>query len=326
MSVTKAEQTVGLDEFGPTTSRVASLPQAQAWCRRLTHGHGENFSVLSRFVSPNLIDDFSSVYAFCRVADDLGDEAGSRERSVELLAWWRGELRQCFNGTASHPVFVALMPVIARHALPVQPFDDLISAFELDQVKNRYENWNEIIRYCKFSADPVGRLVLMLLGEPRDDAHVRASDAICTGLQLTNHWQDAKRDFLERDRIYVPRDSWLCENFEERLGATCRQGYAPDRMFLASWKESLRSLTLRTWTLFDEGSALIPMLKPEHRPLIWLFLAGGMGTLRQVERWNYETCLARPRLSKLAKLWLVLRARRATARIDSSATEFEVRA
>ena len=240
MNATKAERTVGLAEFGPTSSRAASLTEAREWCHRLTRGHGENFSVLSRFVERSLIDDFSAVYAFCRAADDLGDETESRERSTELLAWWRSELHRCFAGQASHPVFVALMPVIARHSLPQKPFDDLISAFEMDQTKTRYETWDDVVGYCKLSADPVGRLVLMLLGERRDEECLRASDAICTALQLTNHWQDAQRDLLERDRIYVPREYWKVDQFEGRLVATCRQGYAPDQMFLQSWRESLR--------------------------------------------------------------------------------------
>ena len=317
MNATKADRTVALAEFGPTSSRIASLAESQQWCKQLTQSHGENFSVLSRFVTASLVNDFSAVYAFCRAADDLGDETESRERSTELLAWWRDQLHQCFAGHASHPIFVALMPVIARHSLPQEPFDDLISAFEMDQTKTRYETWDEVIGYCKLSADPVGRLVLMLLGERRDEECLRASDAICTALQLTNHWQDARRDLLERDRIYVPRDFWKVDRFEERLVSTCRQGYAPDQMFLQSWRESVRELTLRTWELFESGSSLLPMLQPQHRPLIWLFLEGGTGTLRQIETWNYETCLSRPRLSKFAKISLLLRARWATRNIGA---------
>ncbi|MDA0213836.1 MAG: squalene/phytoene synthase family protein [Planctomycetota bacterium] len=250
MNATKADRTVALADFGPMSSRTASLIEAQQWCIHLTKSHGENFSVLSRFVASSLVDDFSAVYAFCRAADDLGDETESCERSTELLAWWRGQLHQCFAGHASHPVFVALIPVIARHSLVQQPFDDLISAFEMDQTKARYETWDEVIGYCKLSAAPVGRLVLMLLGERRDDECLRASDAICTALQMTNHWQDARRDLLERNRIYVPREYWKVDQFEEKLVSTCRQGYAPDQMFMKSWRESLRELTVRTWGLF----------------------------------------------------------------------------
>ncbi len=309
MSVTRAERTVGLEEYGPTSARIATLEQARAWCRKLTTGHGENFSVLSALVPAGCVDDLSAVYAFCRVADDLGDEMGSPERATELLAWWRKSLEGCFSGEATHPVFVALRATIEAHNLPAQPFHDLITAFESDQVKNRYASWDELIGYCRLSADPVGRLVLMVLGERRDAEAFAASDAICTALQLTNHWQDVRRDYLERNRIYVPMDCWTSEHFEERLGATCRVGYAPDRAFLGEWREAIRGQAAKTWQLFERGTDLLEMLQPAHRPLIWLFLAGGTGTLRQLEAWNYETCLARPKLSKWAKMLLVGRAR-----------------
>lgn len=309
MSVTRGEPTVGLAEYGPTSAKVATLAQARAWCSELTKTHGENFSVLSALVPADRVDDFAAVYAFCRVADDLGDEMGSPSRATELLGWWRSSLEACFAGTASHPVFVALRTTIERHNLPADPFHDLITAFESDQVKNRYASWEELLGYCKLSADPVGRLVLMVLGERRDAAAFAASDAICTALQLTNHWQDVRRDYLERNRIYLPSDCWSSERFEERLGATCRIGYAPDRTFLAEWREAMRAQSIKTWTLFESGAKLLGMLQPAHRPLIWLFLAGGTGTLRQIEAWNYETCLARPTLSKFSKLLLVGRAR-----------------
>ena len=312
MTVTKAERSVDLAAFGPTTTRVASREEAQRWCRKLTRTQGENFSVLSRFVEPGLVDDFSAVYAFCRAADDLGDEAECREQATEYLAWWRHELQRCFRGEASHPVFVALAPVIARHSLPIEPFADLIGAFESDQVKTRYQTWDEVLEYCEGSANPVGRLVLMVLGEPRTDESFRASDAICTALQLTNHWQDAKRDYIERDRIYIPRDSWKSDDFEARFGSTCRKGYAPDKEFLVQWREMLRELCGKTGEMYEQGSSLLPMIAPKNRSMIWLFMAGGLRTLQEIERWNFETCIARPRVSTFAKMWLLFRARRET--------------
>ncbi|MSR43925.1 MAG: squalene synthase HpnC [Phycisphaerales bacterium] len=309
MSVIRGERTVDLASFGPTSGRIASDAEARAWCARLTAANGENFSVLSRFVPPHLVDDFTAVYAFCRVSDDLGDEMECVERATELLAWWRSELARCYRGEASHPVFVALRSTIARHQLPAQLFHDLISAFESDQTKIRYATWEELLEYCRLSANPVGRLILMVLGEGSNPEALAASDSICTALQLTNHWQDARRDLMERNRIYIPMDAWPHERFEERLAATCKQGFAPDQQFMAQWREVLRLQTVRTWALFESGEKLLPLLQPAHRPLIWLFLAGGTGTLRLVETWNFETCLVRPRLSRLAKLMLVGRAR-----------------
>jgi squalene synthase HpnC len=303
-----AAHTAALDEYGPERSRTCTPAEAVAWCRRLTLGRQENFSVLSALVPRTLVGDFSAVYAFCRVADDLGDESPSREAAIERLQWWRAELEACGAGDARHPVFVALRPVIERHSLPLSPFSDLISAFELDQRVTRWDTWSDLLEYCRLSADPVGRLVLMLLGEAREGPAVDASDAICTALQLTNHWQDVRRDLLERDRIYLPRELWTCDSFEQRLAATCQAGHAPDREFLECFRTSLREAVSRTWPLFERGHALCGMVKPSHRGLIGLFPAGGERVLRQVESICYETCIARPRLSKATKLALVARA------------------
>lgn len=303
-----AALTADLATFGPGHGAEPTLRDAQAWCARLTRGRRENFSVLSALLPPQLVDDFCAVYAFCRVADDLGDESPSREAALERLAWWRAGLHECMAGMPRHPVFVALAPVVARHSLPAAPFDDLISAFELDQRVDRWETWDDLLGYCRLSADPVGRIVLMLLGEPREGEAVAASDAICTALQLTNHWQDVRRDLIERDRIYLPRELWQGERFEERLSATCRMGYAPDREFLECFRRSLQAAVARTWPLFERGRALLPLVAPAHRPLVGLFPAGGERVLRLVESMHYETCIARPRLSVAVRALLVARA------------------
>jgi len=286
---------------------------------QLARGHGENFSVLSGFVPSSLLDDFAAVYAFCRCADDLGDECGSRERAVALLGWWRSGLEAIGSGRSSHPVFTALAPVMARHSMPLKPFLDLVSAFEMDQRVSRYATWDELIGYCRLSADPVGRIVLMLLDESRDEAALAASDSICTGLQLVNHWQDVRRDFLERGRIYLPADAWQEELFAERLALTCQRGFAPDRNFLSAYRATIRLLSERTWPLFESGGELLARLQPKHRPLIWLFREGGIQTLQLIESWNFETCLARPRLTAFTKIRLLLQARWSSARAVRSA-------
>jgi len=297
-----------LETNGPERCESMSPAAARERARRLAESHYENFSVLSRFVPEDRRDDFAAIYAFCRWADDLGDEAGDRERASELLAWWREELQRCFAGQPRHPVFVALRPTIERHDLPIKPFDDLISAFEMDQTTSRYETWNELLGYCRLSADPVGRLVLMTLGEPRTKEFFDRSDAICTALQLTNHWQDVKRDLLERDRIYLPSEMHSISDFEIRMKRSAVLGHAPDREFLGQFRAALRTCVSRTWDLYEKGIPLIDHLRPTHRPIIWLFAAGGTHILRRIEMWNCETVLHRPRLSRLAKATLVLRA------------------
>lgn len=286
-----------------------SVEAARAWCVMLAKRRGENFSVLTSLVPEDRRGDFGALYAFCRWADDLGDEMGSTERATEMLAWWRRELQMCFDGAPRHPVFVALRPTIERHQLPMDPFADLISAFEWDQRRTRWPSWSELLASCRLSADPVGRLVLMILGEPRDGAHFEASDRICTALQLVNHWQDVRRDLLERDRIYIPAElSAAVPDFDARLTATATRGYAPDREFLDAYRSVLRDCVERTWQLWEQGEVLLDRVRPRHRPIIWLFCAGGQQVLRLVEMWGLETCLVRPRLSRVRKAWFLAQA------------------
>ncbi|MHC4082832.1 MAG: squalene synthase HpnC [Planctomycetota bacterium] len=305
MTISPVQQ---LDIYGPERCETLSVEQARQWCRRLARSRYENFTVLSRLMPRRLRDDYAALYAFCRWADDLGDEVGDRDRSLELLAWWRRELQQCIAGEPRHPVFIALAPTIQRHELPVEPFDDLIKAFEQDQTVTRYDTWEQVLGYCRLSADPVGRLVLMIGGEPRRDDLYELSDAVCTALQLTNHWQDVRRDVLERDRIYIPSELIEIDRFEQRLVTTARQGFAPDREFFGESRLLVRACVERTWPLFEKGEGLLAKLGPQTRPFVRLFLAGGMRVLRAIEAWNCETVLYRPRLSKAAKLALVARA------------------
>ena len=297
-----------ISRFGPSQTAVVSREEARAYCQKLARGSYENFSVLSPLVPEDRRDDFAAIYAFARWADDLSDEAGSSARAIELLAWWRCELEKMTAGETRHPVFVALAETVARRDLDVGLFRDLLTAFDRDQVQGRYATWDELVGYCRFSANPVGRLVLATLGERCDEAMLAASDATCTALQLTNHWQDIKRDWIERKRIYVPADMHDIADFESRLDRTIAQGFSCDAAFFADSRRLVRRLVAKTWDLWEEGESLLPSVSPRARPLLWLFAAGGRSTLREIERWNCETVLERPRLSKLRKASLVLRA------------------
>lgn len=285
-----------------------SLADARAYCKRLAGAHYENFSVLSPLVPVQAREDFAAIYAFCRWADDLGDEAGSPERALELLAWWRRELGALAAGEARHPVFVALREAFARCGLSEEPFSDLISAFELDQTKSRYATWDEVLGYCRLSANPVGRIVLKVLGERCDDAQLAASDALCTALQLTNHWQDIRRDWTERGRIYVPADMHDIADFEARLSETIARGYSVDGAFWGESRRLVRRLVARTWDVYERAEPLVSGASAEVRPLLWLFAAGGRSVLWNIERWNCETVLERPKLSAPRKAALVVRA------------------
>ncbi len=295
-----------LDRWAPGDA-PAELATAKSVCARIAGGAVENFSVMSGLIPAEAREGFQAIYAYCRISDDLGDEVGSREGATAWLNWWRGALADCFAGRASHPVFVALTPVIARHGLTIEPFDALLRAFLRDQVQTRYASWEDACSYCRESANPVGRLVLGVLDE-RDPRAFLASDEVCTALQLTNHWQDVRRDLVERDRIYVPSELFPGERFEERLRSTIEVGHAPDRMFLAEWRECIAECVRRTEPMFDRVDELEQTLRPPHRALVWLFAQGGRSTLERIVQWNGESCLDRPRLHAAEKAWLVWRA------------------
>ncbi|MSR19177.1 MAG: squalene synthase HpnC [Phycisphaerales bacterium] len=308
MSRAQIPASVAWPPAGQSGASRPSLGEARQFCRTLATGHYENFSVISSLLQADLRSDFAAVYAFCRGADDLGDESGTPERALELLAWWREELQQCFAGNPSHPVFVALRETISRHDLPEQPFLDLIGAFELDQKRNRWDRFTHLLDYCRGSANPVGRLVLMMMGSPREERLFRLSDAVCTALQLTNHWQDVRRDLLQNNRIYIPKTLWACQRFEERLLLTAQRGFAPDRAFLESFRRSMRACVERTWRFYQMSDELLSRLPPRHRAVVWLFTEGGRSVLRQIEEMGYETVITRPRLGKIAKASLIARA------------------
>ncbi len=308
---------LGVDPDGmPSPAESPSLDEARDYVRGLATGHYENFSVLSRLVPAALRDDFAAVYGFCRWSDDLADETGaageSRDESVKLLAWWRSELDACFRfarGESSdpprHPVYVALAETIRTKELSPDPFHHLIDAFVQDQTKTRYETWDEALDYCKGSADPVGRIVLALAGhngsKPGDAERIAMSDATCTALQLTNHWQDVRRDLIERDRVYLPREETglSAEDLREMLDR------GNDPAARVKYIRAVRPLVERTRALFVTGRPLPRTLDRPMRPVVWLFGAGGEAVLDRVERIGCATLWTRPRLAKSTKLWLI---------------------
>jgi squalene synthase HpnC len=271
---------------------------AQDYTRRLATHHYENFSVVSWLLPRRLHQHFYNVYAYCRWADDLGDEVSSTARALELLDWWESELRLCYSSAPSHPVFVALQPTVEECQIPIEPFLDLLTAFRQDQTVHRYPDWDSVLGYCRYSANPVGRLVLYLCGY--GDAERQAlSDATCTALQLANFWQDVARD-LEKDRIYIPLDALAAHGFTEADLFAHRF----DTRYLALMKD----LIARTRALFAQGLPLAERVAPELRIDIELFSRGGLAVLDSIERMGYNTLEQRPALSRAAQVHLLGRA------------------
>src|SRR5712691_9150506 len=179
-----------------------SLADAEKYTRWLATHHYENFNVVSWLLPRHLHQHFYNLYAYCRWSDDLGDEISDPVLALKLLDDWEQELRNCYAGRPSHPVFVALGPTIQACEIPLEPFSDLLVAFRQDQTVHRYPDWNGVLAYCRYSANPVGRLVLYLCGY-RDPERQQLSDATCTALQLANFWQDVSADY-DKGRIYLP--------------------------------------------------------------------------------------------------------------------------
>jgi squalene synthase HpnC len=287
-------------------ARAWAVDESLNYTRWLATHHYENFHVVSFLLPKRLHQDFYNVYAFCRWADDLGDEIGSPAESLRLLAWWRGELQAMYAGRAQHPVFVALKDTAARHELPIEPFDDLIKAFEQDQTITRYRNFDEVFHYCRYSANPVGRLVLGLCGY-RDAARQELSDATCTALQLANFWQDVIVD-LAKDRVYLPLD--VLE----------RHGYPLDDLFARRFDDRFRAVMKEAVAaareLFLKGLPLAGQVDRRLAIDLELFSRGGLKILEKIERQDYDVLRARPAISKTERVGLLLGAltRRAFSR------------
>ena len=248
-----------------------------------------------------------SIYAFARAADDFADEEGilgGKEKRIALLNEWHGKLKDCYNGKTYDPIFIALGRTIEDCKIPIEPLENLLNAFRQDVIKSRYQTFEEVLGYCENSANPVGRLVLMIFNQ-QDEELFRYSDKICTALQLTNFWQDISVD-LEKDRVYLP---------EEDIN---KFGYSTGKLFNKEFNNEFRELIKfevnRTREIFTEGRKLIEIISGKRNleklmkelKLTWL---GGNAILDKIKEQNYNTLVKRPALTKFEKLKLLLKTR-----------------
>jgi squalene synthase HpnC len=274
-----------------------TLHEAESWCRRLARSHYENFTVGSLLLPAALRQHVYNLYAYCRVADDLADEPGSNHQRLEQLADWRRQLEDCFRGEASHPVFVALTTTIERYDLPIEPLADLLVAFERDQTRRRYETHAELLDYCRYSANPVGRLMLRL-AECDPPQALPLSDSICTGLQLANFWQDVARDF-DAGRVYLPQED--CRHF----------GYTSAMFERREYNEAFVALLSHQVQLAEEhllaGRPLLAIVPRWLRVDLAVFIEGGLATLRRIGRRQFDVWSARPTVRGAEKLQILAR-------------------
>jgi len=279
-----------------------SLEQAREYCRHLAQTHYENFHVATWFLPKALQPHFYSIYAYCRISDDLGDEVPDKSAALALLDLWGRELDACYEGRAQHPVFVALAETIRACAIPKEPFADLLIAFRQDQTVTRYATMDDVLAYCRYSANPVGRLVLYACGEAGPETreeNFRLSDQTCSALQLANFWQDVRVDFL-KGRVYIPQDDM--RRFGVSDEAIAKGVATPE------FRALLRHEVNYARSLFERGLPLIGKVNRDLALDLDLFSRGGLEILRAIERCDYDVLSARPRISKSTKLALAARA------------------
>jgi len=288
---------IGAPPLYLTPAQRPSLVEAQEWCRKLATTHYENFHVATFFLPAALRPHFHSVYAFCRTSDDLGDEVADTATATRLLGQWRAMLQQCFDHPeqSCHPVYVALQPTIQQCNLPIQPFGDLISAFEQDQVYIHHESLATLEHYSRYSANPVGRLVLLVSGY-RSEELMQLSDEICTGLQLANFYQDIVEDWA-RGRRYVPADAM------QRFGVTDDQIANP--RFDANFRAMMEFLVTDARARLQRGSRIVSLVNRDLAATLSLFVKGGFSILDAITAQGYDTLKSRPVITKSKKLSLL---------------------
>jgi squalene synthase HpnC len=274
-----------------------SLAEAQVWCRQLATSHYENFHVDTFFLPREVKPHFESVYAYCRVADDLGDEVADPTVATRLLHAWLSMLDECYDNPerSLHPVFVALQETIRQCDVPRELFADLVHAFLMDQVKTTLDNWDELLEYSHYSANPVGRLALWICGY-REESLALLSDKVCTALQLANFWQDVVED-AERGRRYIPAEDML------RFGVD--EGQIEGRVFTPEFRAMIQSLVARTREMLHEGEQLSSLVDKDLAVTLDLFYKRGDAILDGIAAQDYDVLRGSPVVTKVKKLTLL---------------------
>jgi len=279
-----------------TRDKYWSAEEGFRYCETIARSHYENFPVASRFVSKEIRKYVLAIYSFARIADDYADEPGfTLAERMDNLNQWEQELDECYSGNPTHRVFAALAETVERFQIPRELFQNLLTAFRADVTVKRYETYEDVLAYCRNSANPIGRLLLLLFNY-RSETMMQLSDSICTALQLTNFLQDISVD-LQKDRIYLPLEE--LKEFE----------YSEQDLFNQTVDDRFRNLMAfqvrRTADLFVEGKPLLPMVGKDLSMELKLTWNGGMKILQKIHRQKYDVLTKRPALSALDKLGIL---------------------
>ncbi len=296
-----------------TSSRTAFAGDPAAalrWCQRYARRHGENFTVVSWVLPRPMRAPMFALYAFCRYTDNIGDDADATPTErLERLDLWQADLERAFDEShPQHPISLALQDISRRKPLRPDPFRRLIEANRLDQRQSRYETFQDVLAYCDLSANPVGEMVMQLwdIDTETEEGRYRVdlSDATCTALQIANHWQDVRPDYLEQDRLYLPLEEIRGFGLsEDDIAAGIRSGRCP-----ATYRELMRFQVNRAEAYFRKGERLVDEVPSELAIDLRLFTDGGRAVLRAIERQNYDTLSRRPRVGRFTRAWLALSA------------------
>jgi squalene synthase HpnC len=275
--------------MSPDSTSTVSDPRLPSAAVVMRQAATENFPVASRLLPRETREHLLALYGFARLVDDTGDESSGGR--LALLDELESDLERAWGGAPRHPLIVRLQPTVSACALPIDPFRRLIEANRRDQLQHRYESLAELLEYCALSANPVGELVLRVFGVATPE-RVRRSDAICSALQLTEHWQDVAEDHRQ-GRVYLPAEDLARFGVEE--GELAARSPTPGFRRLMAFEVA------RTRGLLDDGAPLIGMLRGRVAFAVAAFVSGGRAALRSIVRADYDVLSGDPRPSRVAR-------------------------
>lgn len=285
---------VELENLNPELYRKdLALEDAYEVCRDISIGHYENFTVVSRLMPAEKRKYIYALYAYSRYTDDLGDEL--EEGNLEALDTWEKDLMRVFQGEEpKNAILMALQDTVRSHSLTAEPFRKLIEANRMDQLNKSYGTYEDLLEYCDHSANPVGRVFLGIFGY-NDERRNNLSDKTCTGLQLTNFWQDVNRD-EKMGRVYLPEEDMKQFGYSRKM--------LEDRIYNEEFVELMKLEVSRARNLLEEGLELVPLLDSRIKMDVRLFNQGGLSILDKIEEEEYDVLHKRPTLSRGEKVWL----------------------
>ncbi|MBL40891.1 MAG: hypothetical protein CL761_06215 [Chloroflexi bacterium] len=283
----------------PIKKERVSYSESLKICHKIAKDNYENFPVLMFFIGKEKMNDFLSLYAFSRGVDFIGDDSnGNKELELNI---WEKELKKAFENKATLPTFIALQKTIKKHNLEINPFLRLIKANKIDQEKKEYKNIKELLEYCEFSANPVGEIVLAILGY-KDKKLVKLSNNICSGLQITNFLQDIIKD-KKIGRVYMPIEIMTKNNISKDI---FENKFEFDEISKRKFNRFLDEMIIINKNLYNSGKCLPRLLRKKDAILIQIFLDSGEKVLKKIKTYSYKSLHNKPKTNRLDKIYIII--------------------